>query len=112
MVLSAEAGAIEIPQILDGKALPVTDPPNLGSGDYSKSPVAVVLGRGYDNNQMALIRDACKGKRGIHWLRANLRVPVPEAGPAYADHIVSRVKACLDKLAEKGELYGEGGHLF
>ena len=112
MALSAETGANDIPMILDGKVLPATDPPNLGSGDYSKSPVAVVMGRGYDEAQIKLMRDACKDKRGINWLRADISVPLPEAGPAYSNHIVSRVKACLDGLAEKGELYGEGVHLF
>lgn len=112
MVLSVEAGVTEIPMLLDGKAPPATDPPNIGSRDYSKSPVAVVAGRGYDKAMMKTIRDACKGKRGIRWLTADLSVPAPPPGPEYADHIARRVETCLDALASKGELHGEGEHLY
>lgn len=104
---------VEIPMILDGKVPPATEPPNIGSQDYSKSPVAVVAGRGYDDDAMKLLRDACKGKRGINWVTADMTVPAPTpGGPSYPDHIVGRVVACLDALAEKGELHGEGLHLY
>lgn len=112
MVLSVEAGVSEIPMILDGKVPPATGPPNIGSQDYSKPPVAVVAGRGYDKATMKTMQDACKGKRGIRWLTADMDVPAPPPGIEYVDHIVDRVKASLDGLAAKGELHGEGEHLY
>jgi hypothetical protein len=113
MVLGEEAGASEIPMILDGKVPPATDPPNIGSRDYSKPPVAVVAGRGYDKAAMKRMQDACKGKRGIRWLTGDMNVSTPSPGTEeYADHILDRVKASLDGLAAKGELHGEGEHLY
>jgi hypothetical protein len=116
MILTDEAGTTEIPMILDGKAPPATDPPNIGSRDYSKQPVAVLAGRGYDLDTVKTFQEACKGKRGIRWLTADQSVPIPEQAPLgtpeHADHIAGRMKAKLDELAAKGELQGEGNHLY
>ena len=112
MILSVEAGVSDIPLLLEGKIPPATDPENIGSRDYSKTPVAVVTGRMYDEAAVKEMREACKGKRGIHWLSGNPDTPAPPQGPLYADHIVKTVRACLDGLAEKGELNGEGVHLY
>lgn len=112
MILTDEAGKTEIPMILDGKAPPATDPPNIGSRDYSKQPVAVLAGRGYGLDTIKTFQDACKGKRGLRWLTADQTVPAPSPGPEYVDHIVGRVTAKLDELAAKGELQGEGNHLY
>jgi hypothetical protein len=108
LILSVEAGVSDIPLLLDGKTPPSTDPENIGTRDYSKAPVAVLVGRGYESAAIDEMREACKGKRGINWLRANLDTPAPPPGPLYADHIVERVKKCLAELAEKGQLNGEG----
>lgn len=114
MILTDEAGTTEIPMILEGKAPPVTDPPNIGSRDYSKPPVAVLAGRGYDLDTIKKFQEACKGKRGIQWLTADQSVPIPAplGGSEYVDHIAGRMTAKLDELAAKGELQGAGNHLY
>ncbi|PMD62321.1 uncharacterized protein K444DRAFT_523895, partial [Hyaloscypha bicolor E] len=56
VILSAEAGAVEIPLLLEGKSPPSSD--NVGSQNYSKKPVVIVTGGGYDDARFKLMNDA------------------------------------------------------
>lgn len=106
IILTSSAGASEIPPILQGRAPPSSSEENLGSRNYSKLPVAVITGGGYDDVMFKEMYDAARGKgKHVLWLRPDITVQgAPPLGPAYAIYIVGRVKACLGKLEEEGRL--------
>ncbi len=106
MVLSPEAGAAEIPQLLDGKSLQVSE--NVGSRNYSKKPVAVVAGGGYDDAKFKVMKDACVGKDSVSWLRPDMGYPMPPLGPQYRAIMVERFKKGIKELVDGGKL-GEDG---
>jgi hypothetical protein len=106
VILSAEAGAAEIPILLEGKSLPASD--NVGSQNYSKKPVAVVTGGGYDDARFKLMKDACEGKRSVSWLRPDMGYAMPPLGPQYGAITVGRVKKGIQELVDSGKL-GEDG---
>ncbi|KFY06654.1 hypothetical protein V491_08584, partial [Pseudogymnoascus sp. VKM F-3775] len=72
VIFCAAGGALDIPQLLRGEILSPSDLYNLGTQNYSKAPVAVVLGRMYDDASFAEMREACKGRSNVPWLRQDL----------------------------------------
>ncbi|MCJ1351372.1 MAG: hypothetical protein MMC33_001356 [Icmadophila ericetorum] len=75
--LTRNAAVSEIPGILQGKVPSPVDPENVGSKNYSKPPAAVFFGRGFDGEQFAEIREACKGLSNIVWLKPDMNVETP-----------------------------------
>jgi len=73
VILTPEAGAAEIPLLLDGKSLPKSE--NVGSQNYSKKPIAVITGGGYDDAKFKIMKDACEGKGSVPWLRPDMSYP-------------------------------------
>ncbi|KAK3314303.1 hypothetical protein B0H66DRAFT_630865 [Apodospora peruviana] len=87
-ILTPEAGATQIPAILKGEQSPPLDSA-LGTKDYSKPPIAVILGGGYDDAAIEHIMKAA---------------PAPPLGPEYGKAMVARVKEVLAKLEKEGKL--------
>ncbi|KAI1349195.1 hypothetical protein F5Y01DRAFT_192085 [Xylaria sp. FL0043] len=110
-VLTPEAGAVQIPAILRGHQSPPSDSA-LGSKDYSKTPVAVILGGGYDDAGIEVIMNASKGIKPIPWLRPDLSIPAPPLGPEYGKAMVARVKEVLAQLSEDGKMDTEEIHWY
>jgi hypothetical protein len=110
VILSAEAGAAEIPLLLAGQSLPASD--NVGTQNYSKKPVAVVTGGGYYDERFKLMKDACEGKGGVSWLRPDMGYPMPPLGPQYGAIMVERVKKEIKELVDSGKLGGEGVFIY
>ncbi|KAI0426007.1 hypothetical protein F5Y09DRAFT_320269 [Xylaria sp. FL1042] len=102
-VLTPEAGAIQVPAILKGEQSPPSDSA-LGSKDYSKAPVAVILGGGYDDAGIEVIMKASRGIKPIPWLRPDLTKPTPPLGPEYGRAMVTRVKELLAQLSEESKM--------
>jgi len=67
-VLTPEGGSSQISLLLRGEAA-VPSASALGSKYYSRPPVALITGGGYDNDGMAAMIKACKGES------SNRRVP-------------------------------------
>jgi hypothetical protein len=106
-ILTPEAGASQIPSILAGEQTPPPSDSALGSKDYSRPPIAIVMGGGYDDAGMELMRNASKGNtnsRPVPWLRADLTKPAPPLGPEYGKAMVARVKEVLARLESEGKL--------
>ena len=108
-ILTPSAGAAEIPALLQGKAPPASSDhadDNIGSNNYSKTAVAVVTGGGYEDDDVEMMRDACRveGCKAVPWLRPDLSKPTPPLGPEYGRHMVARVKACLAALEREGNI--------
>ena len=112
LVLSVEAGVSEIPRILRGESpssTAIADPDNLGTKNYSRKPVAVVAGSGYDDSAIAEMREACKGNN-VPWLRADSKKYQP--GPGYGAALVERLKAYMTEMVKSGKMEGDEVHFF
>ena len=80
----------------------------VGSGNYSKPPVAIITGGGYDDAAFEQMYDAAKERRReVLWLRPDMTVETPPLGPKYGEHMVERVRAALKRLQNEGKLGGE-----
>ncbi|KAI6086902.1 hypothetical protein F4821DRAFT_119948 [Hypoxylon rubiginosum] len=110
--LGAQATAAEIPYILKGVA-PPNQSSQVGTGDYSKRPVAVIMGRAWDEADAANVKAAVasvglpEGAAPVI-LRCDTSVPVaaqPPA-PAYAQELLRRMRAALGKLVRGEKLDG------
>jgi hypothetical protein len=76
----------------------------LGSRNYENTPVAVILGGGYGDEDIELLREAAKGTKNVPWLRPDLTKSTLPLGPEYAKAAVARVKETMKELEEKGKL--------
>lgn len=112
VIFSAAAGALDIPMLLRGEILSPSDQHNLGTKNYSKAPVAVILGRMYDDANFAEMREACKGRSNVPWLRQDPSKPEPPLGNGFAEVMVERMKACLSNLAAQGRFNQDGVYLY
>lgn len=67
--------------------------------------MAVVAGAGYDDEDIAAMRDACTGKEGggAPWLRPDLDAKMPSEGPEYGKATAERIKACMKALQKDGK---------
>ncbi|KEY66340.1 hypothetical protein S7711_02799 [Stachybotrys chartarum IBT 7711] len=102
-VMVPSAGAVQIPRILKGES-DIPSDSNLGSRDYSRPPVCVILGGGYDDAGIDEMMAAAKGLRGIPWLRPDLSKPAPPLGPEYGKAMVARIKKLIPELENDGQM--------
>jgi hypothetical protein len=110
--MSSESGIQEIPQILRGK-LPDNRLSSIGSGSLANRAKAVVLGGGYDNDDViASMREAASKAANIPWVRQDTSKPTPPLGPEYGKAMVGRVKEALGELQKSGKLDGSEGGVF
>lgn len=93
----------QIPVILKGEKEVPSDSA-LGSKNYDKTPEAILLGAGYNQEEVEQIRNASKGIKGIPWLRPDTTKPAPPLGPEYGKALVARIKETLKKLDDKKEM--------
>lgn len=110
-VLTPEAGTVQIPAILKGDQSPPSDSA-LGSKDYSKTPIAVILGGGYDDAGIDVMLKASEGIKPVPWLRPDLTKPAPPLGPEYGKVMVARIKELLAQLSKEGKLSEEKVHWY
>ncbi|KAL9113247.1 MAG: hypothetical protein Q9227_002582 [Pyrenula ochraceoflavens] len=107
-VLNASAGAKQIPLLLKDQQNDVPSDSSLGSKNYAKVPVAVLLGGGYEDDQIKEMMDATnavEGAKKVPWLRPDLTKPTPPLGPEYGKALVRRIKETLrDILAREVDM--------
>ncbi|KAI3325315.1 hypothetical protein HD806DRAFT_533904 [Xylariaceae sp. AK1471] len=80
--------------------------------DYSKSPVAIILGGGYDDAGIEVMMKASEGTKPIPWLRPDLTKLAPPLGPDYGKVLVARVKELLAQLHKDGKMNEERVHWY
>ena len=108
----------DLPSLLHGHRPRTTDPANLGSQRYGEKPLAVVIGGGYSDADVAAMRKTCDGISHIPWLRHDLGsepttgISRPKPGAEYGGEIAERVKHRLRELSEEGKLNGDGFFYF
>ncbi|KAI1392891.1 uncharacterized protein F4822DRAFT_144881 [Hypoxylon trugodes] len=105
-VMTPEAGVSQIPAILKGEQAVPSDS-TLGSKDYSKPPVAIILGGGYDDAGAEVMMKASSGIKPMPWLRPDLSKAAPPLGPEYGKALVARIKELLAQLQKQGEMNEE-----
>ncbi|KAI1122054.1 hypothetical protein F5Y10DRAFT_254997 [Nemania abortiva] len=110
-VQTVKAGTDQIPAILQDKQPPPPDP-ELGSKDYSRTPIAVILGGGYNDNDTEVMMKASEGIKPIPWLRPDSTKSAPAIGPEYGKALVARVKELLAQLSEDGKMNEEKVHFY
>ncbi|KAI1428590.1 hypothetical protein F5Y12DRAFT_710890 [Xylaria sp. FL1777] len=110
-ILTPEGGSLQIPAILKGDSSPPSDSA-LGSKDYSKAPIAVILGGGYDDAGIDMMMKASAGIKPIVWLRPDLTKPAPPLGPEYGKALVVRIKELLAQLSKDDKLNEEKIHWY
>lgn len=72
----------------------------------------MIVGAGYNDADFEKLREACKGKSNVPWLRNDTSKPSPPPGPGFGEALVERVKVCLRGLAEEGKMDGDGIYFF
>ena len=101
----------EIPKLLRGEKLGGKSD-NIGSQNYTKSAVAVILGGGYDDAATAQMRKAAEGTKNVPWLRVDTTIPAPTPGsPEYAEAVMKRTKNKMLELQSTDKL-GVGDVVF
>ena len=84
-----------------------------GSHDYSKRPVAIIVGLAYGEEDVKVMRDACEGCLNVPWLLNDKSKPTGvEPGPEYAKMIIGRVKGLLNELEEEGKFGKDGVYYY
>ncbi|KAF8215623.1 hypothetical protein K438DRAFT_1560668 [Mycena galopus ATCC 62051] len=110
----AAASTTEIPLLLQGE-VPSPSSSNLGSGNWSVFPKAIVFGGAYEDGQIEDLRKLVAetvGTRRIPWLRVDNNLSHPPIGPEYAALIVERAKAMLSKLEGEGKFDVEDDSIY
>lgn len=99
IILSPEAGATDIPLLLSGKTPPETSN-NHGSQNYARTPVAIVVGGGFDDDAFNQMKEACKDVKGTVWVRAEKVEGAPPLSDAkgFGEMVAGRVKEKLGEL--------------
>ncbi|KAF2012647.1 hypothetical protein BU24DRAFT_494610 [Aaosphaeria arxii CBS 175.79] len=113
IILDPHSGAKDLPSLISGTSLPPSSNP--GSQNYTKPPVAVALGGGYDDEAFELIKSACSAKNAdgmvVAWLRHD-KSGLTEGPPlsdadAFGRWIAERMRGVLDGI-KVGEVEGTG----
>ncbi|OTB07884.1 hypothetical protein M426DRAFT_19816 [Hypoxylon sp. CI-4A] len=105
----SKSTAAELPYILQGIA-PPTQSSYIGTGLYSRPPVAVIMGIAWDEADVAdvkaAIQQTANGARPVI-LRNDKRVSAPQPpSPEYAAQLTRRVRGVLDRFVRGEELDG------
>ncbi|KAF9699048.1 hypothetical protein EKO04_003110 [Ascochyta lentis] len=103
VIQTVDAGKLQIPALLRGEKLELSGS-SLGSKNYERMPVAVLLGAAFDDQGIQELRKAAEGTKNVPWLR-----PAPPPGPEYGKAMVARIKKAVKGLEERRELEGNGG---
>ncbi|KIX09909.1 uncharacterized protein Z518_00990 [Rhinocladiella mackenziei CBS 650.93] len=116
-IMSPDDGLINLPLTLSGSK-PRNPESNLGSRDFSRTPRAVVLGGGYDDATVEMLRKTVtetKGARKVPWLKADqgkTAAGPPPGSEGYPVSVATRVKESLDSLEKEGKLEGNEDGIF
>lgn len=108
-IMSKEAGHAELPILLSGKEPQPASTNEVGSHDYTKPPQAVILGRGFNDNDIEFLRKTCEGVSAVPWIKSGPKKLSDMTFSAnYAAATVEKIKVVLAGLKE-GDGMGRDG---
>ncbi|KAI1138558.1 hypothetical protein F5Y05DRAFT_43737 [Hypoxylon sp. FL0543] len=109
--LGSEPTAAEVPYILRGTAPPAQSS-YIGTGNYAKPPVAVLMGQAWDEAAVAKVKSAIRGV-GLRpdaspvIMRNDTSIPTPQPpAPEYTEQLLRRMRDTLGKLVAGEKLDG------
>lgn len=114
-ICTPDACIAEIPSILNGHT-PANPSSILGTGNLGDSPVAIILGGGY-NEAFDMVYDSiertfAQSGSGVAWLRSDMSGPGSDTmGNSYGVAVAQRIKGVLTDLRDEGKL-GSGVHWY
>ncbi|KAI1411903.1 hypothetical protein F5Y13DRAFT_52362 [Hypoxylon sp. FL1857] len=109
--LGSQPTAAELPYILRGTA-PPTQSSYIGSGNYAKPPVAVLMGQAWDEAAVAQVKAAIQSvglPRDVTpvIMRNDTSIPTPQPpAPEYTAQLLRRMRETLGKLMAGEKLPG------
>lgn len=106
-IQTVEAGKKQIPALLRGE-IPNPSGSGLGSKNYERIPVAILLGAAFDDQGIQELREAARGTKDVPWLRPDTSKPTPPPGPEYGKAMVMRIKETMKELEANSQLEGNG----
>lgn len=108
MVPDSATGVADLPIILSGDA-PPNDKDNVGSRNYASTPVAIVVGGGYTDDEFYAMHAAADAVKVVTWLKTDNSLLKPGAGPPSGDVLVDFANKTSEKVKKiLGEI-GVGG---
>ncbi|KAJ5760929.1 hypothetical protein N7520_008085 [Penicillium odoratum] len=102
-IMTPEAGLVQIPALLRGEA-DVPSDSELGSKSYERGVGAIILGAGYEDEDIQRLREAAGTLSTVPWLRPDTTKPAPPLGPAYGQALVERIKETVNELQASAKL--------
>ncbi|WWC64226.1 uncharacterized protein I303_106835 [Kwoniella dejecticola CBS 10117] len=98
-ITSFEDARRDIPLLLSGNTKDLSKEEGTGSHDYTKIPDGVMLGQGYDKDDVADLEAVCKQQKvkKVPFFLGDRSKPAPPYGPLYGPHIMKRAKEALEK---------------
>ena len=113
---------VELPPLLRGIPIPLrkddgSKMPLLGTQHFKRSPVAVLVGGGYNNEMLQAMRGACLEVSKVPWLHHDWQTHAAQGGPnvigaGYVESVIERVKTRLRELHEGGKMGMDGVHKY
>ncbi|RHZ56293.1 uncharacterized protein CDV56_108093 [Aspergillus thermomutatus] len=97
---SYEAAEAELPHLLAGRDPQSQNPNDVGTHDYSRSPRAVIFGRGFESEQVEELKKKVAGiaKEPVAWVAGNpADFPTGPPGPDYPQKAAADIKKVLDR---------------
>jgi hypothetical protein len=74
----------------------------MGTGDYTRQPIAILAGSWYDDQMIRDFQDSVSNFPTLLWLRVDKNIASPPLGPQYSIVVGRRIKARLLELVETG----------
>ncbi|KAL2867771.1 uncharacterized protein BJX67DRAFT_380711 [Aspergillus lucknowensis] len=109
-VNSFEDAKADIPELIAGRGPKRPGSNNIGSGDYSRPPRAVIFGRAFDPEHVLELHRLFRGTGSmpVAWIAGDPQFVLPAEIPAgYAEKAADNVKRAFAKWEDAGDMSEE-----
>lgn len=96
-IVEVDSAIAQIPAVLRGEKNVPCDT-EYGTHNFSKLPVAVLVGAWYDELMIKHFQATLDIPTSVHWLWVDKNIPAPPLGPEYSKQVAHRVKTKLLNL--------------
>lgn len=74
-----------------------------GTRNYTRSPIAVLIGAWYDEQMISNFQASLENPASLYWLRVDKNISSPPLGPEYSIVVAARVKSKLLEVVAQGK---------